>query len=321
MSGPADVPKLFAGVRSGDRGALARAITLIESTRPDDGAAALQLLSMALPHSGNALRLGMTGIPGVGKSTLIDAFGRHAIDQGHRVAVLATDPSSQRSGGSILGDKTRMEELSRSDRAFIRPTPSSGLLGGVARRTRGSIVLCEAAGYDLVLVETVGVGQSELEVDRMTDLTLLLMIPGAGDELQGIKKGILELADLIFVNKADLDRTWAEKTRAELKSALHLQRPHTPGWEVPVLTGSAMSGAGLTELLDSIDQFRTHQGFPLSEHRPPQTSPFAERRSEQMREWLHDRIRGRLMDRFYADRNVSQMLPALEQEVTSGRMT
>jgi LAO/AO transport system kinase len=305
----------------GDRRSLARAITLLESTRPEDQKQAEDLLEAILPHSGASVRIGISGAPGAGKSTFIETMGMRFIEQGRRVAVLAVDPSSSITGGSILGDKTRMSRLSGDSNAFVRPSPSQGSLGGVNPRTREVIWLVEAAGFDRILLETVGVGQSEVDAASMTDVYLLLQLPNAGDELQGIKKGILELADLIFVNKADLDRTWAEKTRAELKSALHLQRPHTPGWEVPVLTGSAMSGAGLTELLDSIDQFRTHQGFPLSEHRPPQTSPFAERRSEQMREWLHDRIRGRLMDRFYADRNVSQMLPALEQEVTSGRMT
>ncbi len=214
-----------------------------------------------------------------------------------------------------------MSRLSGDNNAFVRPSPSQGSLGGVNPRTREVIWLVEAAGFDRILLETVGVGQSEVDAASMTDLYMLLQLPNAGDELQGIKKGILELADLIFVNKADMDRSSAEKTQAELKSALHLQRPHTPGWEVPVLTGSAMTGAGLDELLVAIDRFRVHQGFPLTEQRPPLTSALAERRSHQMSEWLHDRIRGRLIDEFYTNQSISAMLPLLEKEVTSGRMT
>lgn len=305
----------------GDRRSLARAITLLESTRPEDQKQAEDLLETILPRSGGSLRIGVSGAPGAGKSTFIETFGMRLIEQGHRVAVLAVDPSSSITGGSILGDKTRMARLASHPDAFVRPSPSQGSLGGVNPRTREVIWLVEAAGFDTILLETVGVGQSEVDAASMTDLYLLLQLPNAGDELQGIKKGILELADLIFVNKADLDRAWAEKARAELKSALHLQRPHTAGWEVPVLTGSAMSGDGLAELLETIDRFRTHQGFPPGEKRPPPGSALANRRSEQMREWLHDRIRGRLVDDFYSNKRVASALPLLEKEVTSGRMT
>lgn len=305
----------------GDRRSLARAVTLLESTRPEDQKRAEDLLESILPHSGGSVRIGVSGAPGAGKSTFIESFGMRLIEQGRRVAVLAVDPSSSITGGSILGDKTRMSRLSGDSNAFVRPSPSQGSLGGVNPRTREVIWLVEAAGFDRILLETVGVGQSEVDAASMTDIYLLLQLPNAGDELQGIKKGILELADLIFVNKSDMDLASAQKTRAELKSALHLQRPHTPGWEIPVLTGSAVTGAGLDDLLESIDHFRVHQGFPLTEQRPPAKSAFAERRSNQMREWLHDRIRGRLMDEFYSSQSVSQLLPVLEKEVTSGRMT
>lgn len=305
----------------GDRRSLARAITLLESTRPEDQKQAEDLLETILPHSGGSLRIGVSGAPGAGKSTFIETFGMRLIEQGHRVAVLAVDPSSSITGGSILGDKTRMARLASHPDAFVRPSPSQGSLGGVNPRTREVMWLVEAAGFDSILLETVGVGQSEVDAASMTDLYLLLQLPNAGDELQGIKKGILELADLIFVNKADLDRAWAEKARAELKSALHLQRPHTPGWEVPVLTGSAMSGEGLAEILEAIDRFRTHQGFPPGQRRPAEGSALANRRSAQMQEWLHDRIRGRLIDDFYANKKVASALPSLEKEVTSGRMT
>lgn len=244
---------LYQALRAGDRVALARAITLIESTRTSDRALAADLLQLALPAAGYALRVGITGIPGVGKSTLIDALGLHAISTGKRVAVLATDPSSQRTGGSILGDKTRMEGLSRSEKAFIRPTPSSGMLGGVARRTRETILLCEAAGYDLVLVETVGVGQSELDVDGMTDLNVLLTIAGAGDELQGIKRGIMESADVIVITKgSSVEAKALAHARNGLANAIPFLPLRDSGRRPEVLVTDALAGTGISPLWEHL---------------------------------------------------------------------
>ncbi len=252
------IEELTAGVLSGDRAVLGRALTLIESNRPDHRRRANELLTTLLPFSGKAHRIGITGVPGVGKSTFIEAFGMRMIEQGHRVAVLAVDPSSSVSKGSILGDKTRMEDLSRSAGAFIRPSPSGGSLGGVAGKTRESIVVCEAAGFDMVLVETVGVGQSEVAVADMVDFFLVLKLSGAGDELQGIKRGILELADLIAINKADGDnRAAAKRARAEFESALHILRPAGENqWAPKVVTSSAITGAGLDEIHDIIVEHR-----------------------------------------------------------------
>src|SRR5947208_3828114 len=235
-------------VVDGDRRALARAITRVESTRADHRAEAEALLAEVLPHVGGAMRVGISGAPGAGKSTFIEALGLHLVERDHRVAVLAVDPSSTRSGGSILGDKTRMEELTRSPHAFVRPSPTSGTLGGVARRTREALLLCEAAGFDVVLVETVGVGQSEVKVAAMVDLFLVLVAPGGGDELQGLKRGIMELADLVVVNKADGDlAATAAHTAADYAAALHLVRPRTPVWTPRVLTCSALTGLGIPE--------------------------------------------------------------------------
>src|SRR5829696_3615620 len=241
-------------VIAGDRRALARAITLAESTRPDHRAEAEALLAEVLPRSGAAVRVGISGAPGAGKSTLIEALGTHLVAEGQRVAVLAVDPSSTRSGGSILGDKTRMEQLTRSPDAFVRPSPTGGTLGGVARRTREAMLLCEAAGFDVVLVETVGVGQSEVKVAAMVDLFLVIVAPGGGDELQGIKRGIMELADLIVVNKADGDLAPAAgRAASDLRHAVHLLRPKRASWEVDVLTASALTGAGIAELWEAIE--------------------------------------------------------------------
>jgi LAO/AO transport system kinase len=240
---------------SGDRRALARAITLIESTRPDHRETAEALIAAVLPQAGNSIRLGISGVPGVGKSTFIEAFGLYLVAQGRRVAVLAVDPSSRRTGGSILGDKTRMTELSRLDEAFIRPSPTGGTLGGVTRRTRESIILCEAAGFDVILVETVGVGQSETAVADMVDLFCLLLLPSAGDELQGIKKGIVELAELILVNKADgATRPAALTAVADYKAALRLLRPLTPLWQPEVIPVSALAGDGLDQVWSAIER-------------------------------------------------------------------
>src|SRR5690554_1927349 len=252
-----NIEQLAEQVVAGDRRALARAITLVESTRPDHRASADALLAKLLPETGKAVRLGISGVPGVGKSTFIEAFGLYLIEQGRRVAVLAVDPSSRRAGGSILGDKTRMELLSRSPDAFIRPSPAGRSLGGVARRTREALLLCEAAGYDVGIVETVGVGQSETAVAEMVDLFALLLLPGGGDELQGIKKGIVELAELVIVNKADGEmRAAAGRAAAEYRSALRMLRPLMENWKVPVLQVSSIEKRGLEAVWQAILKHR-----------------------------------------------------------------
>ncbi len=302
------------GVRRGDRAVLARAITLIESEHPQDDDTAAAVLDALLPHAGGARRVGITGIPGVGKSTFIDAFGMHLVrEYGERVAVLSVDPSSPRSGGSILGDKTRMERLALEEAAYIRPSPARGHLGGVARRTRETILLCEAAGFGTVLVETVGVGQSETAVRAMTDFFLLLLLPGAGDELQGIKRGVVELVDAIAVNKADGDlRPRAEQARAEYAAALHLFPASADGWVTPVVTCSARTGDGLAAIQDLIVAHRTHleaRGL------------LAQRRREQALAWMHELVGLGLQAALRADPAVAASLPALETAVAEGRTT
>lgn len=303
-------PDLFDALRSGDRSALGRAITLVESAREEDVETARQLVRACLPHSGRARRIGITGIPGAGKSTLIDAIGPIMLEEGHRVAVLAIDPSSSRSGGSILGDKTRMERLTRHAGAFIRPSPTSGTLGGVARRTRETMVLCEAAGYDRVLIETVGIGQSEMAVDRMTDLNILLMIGGAGDELQGIKRGIMEAADLIVLTKTDGDNAERNKRSAgDLRQAIQLLPPRDHGGRPEVLMCSAVENKGMAELLASLDKLWNDlegRGFTVA------------RRREQDRWWMRAAIEERLIADFYRDPRVAAALPAVEAAVTEG---
>ena len=252
-----DPASLAAGIRAGDRAVLARAITLIESTRTDHRQTAHQLVQELLPATGKAIRLGITGAPGAGKSTTIDALGSYLTGQGHKVAVLAVDPSSSRTGGSILGDKTRMARLAVDPHAYIRPSPSSGTLGGVAAKTRETMLLSEAAGYDVIIVETVGVGQSETAVADMTDFFLVLMVAGTGDELQGIKKGIIELADMIAVNKADGDNiARANVAAADFRSALHILAPRSPTWTVPVITYSALTGGGIDTLWRHVADYR-----------------------------------------------------------------
>jgi LAO/AO transport system kinase len=298
-------------VLDGDRRALARAITRVESTRPDHRHDAEQLLAKLLPHTGGSIRIGISGAPGAGKSTFIEALGTHVIDAGHRVAVLAVDPSSARSGGSILGDKTRMERLARSPGAFVRPSPTRGTLGGVARRTREALLVCEAAGFDVVLVETVGVGQSEVAVAAMVDLFLVLVAPGAGDELQGLKRGIMELADVVVVNKADGDlRRAAGSTASEYAGALHLMRPRSEEWTPRVVTCSAIEGTGIAEVWDAVEEFRASTGATL-----------ATRRGEQAKEWLWSEVTGSLLDRLRADPATATLARKLEADVTAGRIT
>jgi LAO/AO transport system kinase len=307
------VSALAQQVLGGDRRALARAITLVESTRPDHRAEATALLDDVLPSTGNAVRIGISGTPGAGKSTFIEALGLHLTDHAHRVAVLAVDPSSTRTGGSILGDKTRMGELTRRDSAFVRPSPTGGTLGGVARRTREAMLLCEAAGFDVVLVETVGVGQSEVAVAGMVDLFVLVLAPGAGDELQGIKRGVVELADIVVVNKADGELASAAKhVAADYGSALHLVRPRTPGWTPRVLLVSAIEGRGVDELWNVINEFRTTLD---------QSGALARRRADQAREWMWSEVSESLLDELRRDAQVAALAERLERDVAEGSVS
>jgi LAO/AO transport system kinase len=312
MTTPA-IDDLASHIRAGDRAALARAITLIESRRADHQAQARDLVQALLPATGQAVRVGITGSPGVGKSTTIDALGMFLIGRGHKVAVLAVDPSSARTGGSILGDKTRMTRLSAEDDAFIRPSPSSGTLGGVAAKTREAMLLCEAAGFDVVLVETVGIGQSETAVCDMTDFFLALMLPGAGDELQGIKKGLVELADMIAVNKADGDNVKRARTAAaEYKAALHILAPRSEHWQPPVVTYSALTGDGIETLWTKV----------LDHRRAMQASgDFAARRREQQVKWMWAMLEDKLKARLRADPAVRAKVKQTEAAVADGRMT
>ncbi|MDE2362318.1 MAG: methylmalonyl Co-A mutase-associated GTPase MeaB [Hyphomicrobiales bacterium] len=299
-------------VLSGDRASLARAITLIESRRSDHRAQAADLLQRLLPHTGAAFRIGVTGVPGVGKSTTIDTLGSNLTAAGHRVAVLAVDPSSSRTGGSILGDKTRMARLATDRNAFIRPSPSSGTLGGVAARTRETMLVCEAAGYDVVLVETVGIGQSETVVADMTDFFLVLMLPGAGDELQGIKKGVLEIADMIAVNKSDgANRTRAEAAAAEYLAALHILQPSSSVWKPPVVLVSGLANEGLDDLWSRIEDHR---------RKTTKAGEFDARRRAQQVKWMWSMLEERLLSRLRADPAVRKRLPALENAVAEGEL-
>jgi LAO/AO transport system kinase len=304
-------------LRAGDRRALARAITLVESTRADHRAEADALLAKLLPHAGKSIRVGITGTPGVGKSTFIEALGLHAIAKGHRVAVLAVDPSSRRGGGAILGDKTRMPGLTRSDAAFIRPSPSGGTLGGVARRTAEAILVCEAAGFDVVLVETVGVGQSETAVADMTDLFLLLLLPNAGDELQGIKRGVVELADLLVVNKADgANLEAAGRTAADYANAIRLLRPPSPWWQPEVLQCSALAGTGVPEVWEAIARFRAAGEAPAAP-----AGGIAGRRARQARARLWTEVGDGLVAALKADRAAARLIPGLEAKLDHGAVT
>ena len=307
-----DVAALADGVIAGNRRVLAQAITLIESTRSDHRAAASALLERLMPYAGDSIRLGISGIPGVGKSTFIEALGNHVIDAGHRVAVLTVDPSSAISGGSILGDKTRMEELSRRDEAYIRPSPAGSTLGGVTRRSREAMILCEAAGFDVIIVETVGVGQSETKVADMTDMFVLLLLPGAGDELQGIKRGIVELADLILINKADDGLVkLADQAAAEYRNALRLLHPRSPNWKVEVRSCSARDGAGIPEAWETV--LRHHDMLKS-------TSEFTARRAAQARDWMWSDLTDDLVAALKSDPEVRERLSALETETSEGRV-
>lgn len=310
---PDTADALVAGITSGDRRSLARAITLAESTRPDHRLIADEVLQRLLPSTGSGFRVGISGPPGVGKSTFIEALGTHVIDQGHRVAVLAVDPSSRRSGGSILGDKTRMSELSHRAEAFIRPSPGGTQLGGVARRTREALLLCEAAGFDVVIVETIGVGQSEVAVADMVDLFALLVAPGGGDELQGIKRGIMELADLVIVNKADGDLAPAAgRTRADYANAVHLLRPKWESWATEVLSVSALTHAGIDEVWQAIERFTdVLRG----------SGELDAARSQQALAWLWSEIGDTLLDRFREDGAVSESIASIEAQVASGALS
>ncbi len=307
-------PKSLAeGVRAGDRRALAKAITLVESTRADHQATSQRLLQQLLPHTGHAVRVGISGASGVGKSTFIEAFGLYLVSLGKRVAVLAVDPSSARSGGSILGDKTRMPRLCNASGAFVRPSPSGGSLGGVARRTREALLVCEAAGYDVVLVETVGAGQSEVAVASMVDFFLVLILPGAGDELQGIKKGILELADALAVNKADGDNVErAAQAAAQYRSALNLLRHTNSSWDPPVVTVSALEAKGMDTIWSIIEDHHT---------RLSQSGELAQKRHEQQQTWFWSMIEEGLKQRFLARRDVQHALPQMTAAVAVARLT
>ncbi|HMA93354.1 MAG TPA: methylmalonyl Co-A mutase-associated GTPase MeaB [Polyangiaceae bacterium] len=301
------------GVLAGDRATLGRAITLVESVNPEHEQLAEQVLLQLLPHSGKAMRVGITGIPGAGKSTFIEAMGRRLTSEGHRVAVLAIDPSSATTGGSILGDKTRMVELSADPRAFIRPSPSSGTLGGVARKTRETMVVCEAGGFDVLIIETVGVGQSETMVDSMVDFFLVLMVAGAGDELQGIKRGVLELADLIAVNKADGDNVLrAELACREYATALHFMRQKHEVWTPMAQTCSSITGHGLTEIWAAIERHRKTLIESGLHHRM---------RQRQLVQWMWSMIEERLQTAFSSHPRVVQLAPSVEHALTSGEVT
>ncbi len=320
ISGKAPVfkrPKLTAqqfaeGVLNGERGILGRAITMVESNLPEHTLQAQEILQYLLPHTGNSMRIGITGVPGVGKSTFIESLGCYLLDKGHKVAVLAVDPSSSISGGSILGDKTRMERLGRDERCFIRPSPSCGTLGGVARKTRETMLVCEAAGFDIILIETVGVGQSEVTVRSMSDFFLLLMLAGAGDELQGIKKGIMELADALVINKADGDNKLpAQMARNEYERALHYLQPATEGWVSHAYTCSSTKDEGIEELWHVIETFKKIT---------TQSKVFQKHRKEQNIRWVHDMVNEHLRSLFIKHPEVKKILPKVECDVAEGNL-
>ena len=309
----ADIRSYVEGVLRQDRRTLSRAITLIESSLPSHKGTGLVVVNELLPYTGKAVRLGITGIPGAGKSTFIEALGTMLVRKGHQVAVLAVDPSSPRSGGSILADKTRMERLSGEEKAFIRPSPSGDTLGGVAKKTREAMLLCEAAGYDVVIVETVGAGQSDVAVASMVDFFLVLMISGAGDELQGIKKGILELADAIAINKADGDNIErARLARKQYETALHFLTPSTSSWSPPVLTCSALSMTGISEIWETVLAHR---------EKLSSTGELEVKRRKQSLEWMWFMVKDGIKEWFYKNPDVQKLLPKIAKEVEEGAIT
>lgn len=308
-----NIEQIATGIRNGQLRALAKGITLIESRKPEHVQQAAPLLDQLLPDTGNSLRIGISGVPGAGKSTFIEAFGLHLTQHGHKVAVLAVDPSSQISGGSILGDKTRMEDLARDHNAFIRPSPAGDSLGGVARKTRETMLLCEAAGYDVIIVETVGVGQSEITVASMVDFFLLLQLSGAGDELQGIKKGVMEIADAIVINKADGDNiTRANLAKQQYCNALHILRPRSANWTVPVHTCSALHHQGIDTVWQMLQEYKS----TMKQHHE-----FDEKRRQQARDWMWAMLHHDLQQLFVHDKNVQPLLPQVEQAVLDGITT
>ena len=304
--------QLVDGVLAGQRRALAKTITLIESTRVDHQQRAQKVVASLLPHTGRAIRVGISGVPGAGKSTFIEALGVWLIENGHRLAVLAVDPSSSVSGGSILGDKTRMELLCQREEAFIRPSPSAGSLGGVAEKTREAMLVCEAAGYDVILVETVGVGQSETTVAGMVDMFVLLQLPNAGDDLQAIKKGIVEIADLVAINKIDIDPRAGAIARAQWKQALHMLRPNSPNWRPPVIGVSALKKEGMVEFWSEIERYRDIM---------TQSGELEEKRKKQALNWMWNMIESGLHYLFRSHPAVHAALPALSLDVAEGRAT
>ena len=312
MSKYFSIQEMIDGILSSQISYVSKAITLIESTKPEHQEQAQEVINAVIKYSGNSLRLGITGVPGVGKSTFIESYGLEVVNRGHKLAVLAIDPSSQKSKGSILGDKTRMEQLSIHPQAFIRPSPSSGSLGGVARKTKESIIICEAAGYNYIIVETVGVGQSETAVQQLTDFFLLLMLAGAGDELQGIKRGIMEMADAIVITKADGTNTdKAKLARAEYARALHLFPPTESNWIPQVLTCSSTENKGIQEVYNTIEQYRAHStssGF------------FNDKRIQQNKQWLHQTIHDSLLEQFYGNQQIQQEIKNIEQQLNANNI-
>ncbi|MDV7186865.1 methylmalonyl Co-A mutase-associated GTPase MeaB [Lutibacter sp. TH_r2] len=305
--------KYIEGILKGDRVLLSRAITIIESNLESDKILAKEIIQAILPHSGNSIRIGITGVPGVGKSTFIEVFGKHLVDKGHRVAILSIDPSSQRSKGSILGDKTRMEELANMEEAYIRPSASGDTLGGVANKTGETMLLCEAAGYDVVLIETVGVGQSETAVHGMTDFFLLLMLAGAGDELQGIKKGIMEMADMVVINKADGDNiTMSKMAKRQYQNALHIFPLADSGWSPVVSTASAIKGIGIDKVWKEVGNFKKlvdENGY------------FIKNRNHQQIQWMYNNINEELKNLFYGSETISSQLKYLEKEIVASKIS